>query len=154
MPSTNPPHQWRPIVYLAAALTSFLVLSVLLQGGIVFLIVTAVVVALVLGIALFVRSLAVTGALVTMAGIALLYYLFFHFIGTKVIAADITCAVLATSLAIVLGRRRLGEEKPLFHITCLSPRIIALNALFFWLLISVADALPLAVAQRNPPRVA
>lgn len=92
-----------------------------------------------------------TGALVTMARIALMYYLFFHFIGARVLVADIACAVLATSFAIVIGRRRTMEERALFHIARLSPRIILLNGLFFWLLISLADALPFAVAHHNSP---
>jgi predicted acylesterase/phospholipase RssA len=132
---------WRPVAYLILSLAALLVLSVLLQGGIIFLGVTASVVVVIAGIAMFVRSLAVTGALITIAGVVLTYFVFFHFIGARIVVLDIACAVFATALAIVVGKRRKETDTPRFHVTRLSPRIVLLNGLFFWLLISAADAI-------------
>jgi predicted acylesterase/phospholipase RssA len=142
MPSVAPSRPWRPLLYIVAALAALLIFSVLLQGGFVFLLVTGAIAAAVIAIALKVRSLAVMGAVVTIAGIAFTDFLFFRFIGIRIVSLDIACAVIAVGLAVCVGRRRRRlEGKPIIYLSRLCPRMILLNAVFFWLLISVADAI-------------
>jgi hypothetical protein len=86
MPSVAPSRPWRPLLYIVAALAALLIFSVLLQGGFVFLLVTGAIAAAVIAIALKVRSLAVMGAVVTIAGIAFTDFLFFRFIGIRIVS--------------------------------------------------------------------